>query len=225
MEFKILGPLELRRGDQPVPLRGAKQRLLLAALLLHANEVISSDRLIEALWGEHPPPTAQKALQMHVSQLRSVLEPGRSAGGAGDLLVTRPPGYELCLEDGQLDLHRFEAALGDARDAASAGDAAGAARTLSDALALWHGEPFADLAFEDFLQGEIARLAELRLTAIEDRIEADLELGLDSALIGELEQLKSQHPLRERVRRHLMLALYRAGRQAESLEEYRDTRR
>src|SRR3954449_12538864 len=122
MEFKILGPLELRRGDQQLACKGAKQRLLLAVLLLHPNEVVSSDRLIEALWGEQPPPTASKALQMHVSQLRRLLEP--------DLLVTRPPGYELRVGSDQLALTRFESVVGDARAAAAQGQTGEAARLL-----------------------------------------------------------------------------------------------
>jgi DNA-binding SARP family transcriptional activator len=225
MEFKILGPLEISRGDQPLPCKGAKQRLLLAALLLHPNEVVSSDRLIEALWGEDPPATAQKALQVHVSQLRTLLEPDRSPGGGGSVLLTRPPGYELRLEHGQLDLQRFEAAVAEAKAASALGDPHRAAQTLREAMALWHGQPLADLSFEDFLQAEIGRLEELRLTALEDLVDADLELGRHAQLVGELEQLALEHPLRERLRGQLMLALYRSGRQAEALEEYRDTRR
>jgi DNA-binding SARP family transcriptional activator len=225
MEFKILGPLEVRRGDELLSCKSPKQRLLLAVLLLRPNEVVSSDRLIEALWGDEPPATAQKALQVHVSQLRTLLEPDRSPGGAGSVLLTRPPGYELRLEPGQLDLQRFEASLAEAMAASALGDPGRAARILREALALWHGQPLADSGFEDFLQGDIARLEELRLTAIEHRIAADLELGGHAALIGELQRLASDHPLRERIRAQLMLALYRSGRQAEALEEYRDARR
>jgi DNA-binding SARP family transcriptional activator len=225
MEFKILGPLEVRRGNELLPCKSPKQRLLLAVLLLRPNEVVSSDRLIEALWGDEPPATAQKALQMHVSQLRTLLEPDRPPGGAGSVLLTRPPGYELRLEQGQLDLQRFEASLAEATAASASGDPDRAGRILRDALALWHGQPLADLGFEDFLQGDIARLEELRLTALEHRIAADLELGRHAALIGELQRLASDHPVRERIRAQLMLALYRSGRQAEALEQYRDARR
>jgi DNA-binding SARP family transcriptional activator len=223
MEFKILGPLEVRQGDRLLALSGPKQRLLLGVLLLRANEVVSSDRLIEALWGERPPETARKALQMHVSQLRDLLEPGRARGG-GRVLLTRPPGYELRLEDGELDLHLFEQAVSEARAAAKAGRVDEAALGLREALALWRGPPLADLGFESFVQDDIARLEELRVAALEDRIDADLALGRDAEVLPELESLASEHPLRERVRAQLMLALYRSGRQAEALEVYRDTR-
>jgi DNA-binding SARP family transcriptional activator/tetratricopeptide (TPR) repeat protein len=225
MDFRILGPLEVQQNGRSLPCRGAKLRLLLAVLLLHRNEVVSSDRLIEALWGDRPPATAAKALQMHVSQLRKLLEPERSVGVSGELLVTRPPGYELRVEPGQLDLDRFDGALSEARAAAASGQTDLAARTLADALGLWRGPPLADLTFEESLQPEIARLEELRLTALEDRIDADLALGRHGGLIGELEGLAAEHPLRERLRGQLMLALYRSGRQAEALDVYRETRR
>jgi DNA-binding SARP family transcriptional activator/tetratricopeptide (TPR) repeat protein len=217
MEFRILGPLEIRQNEHAVTCKGAKQRLLLAVLLLHANEVVSNDRLIEALWGEHPPPTAAKALQMHVSQLRRLLEP--------DLIATRPPGYQLRVEREQLDLAQFEAAVGEARAAAARGQTADAAARLADALALWRGPPLADLTFEEFLRPEITRLEELHMVAIEDRIDAELALARHAALVPELEAVAAEHPLRERVRGQLMLALYRSGRQAEALDVYRDTRR
>ena len=217
MEFRILGPLEIRQNEHAVTCKGAKQRLLLAALLLHANEVVSSDRLIEALWGERPPVTAAKALQMHVSQLRRLLEP--------DLLVTRPPGYELRVAREQLDLAQFETAVDDARAAADRGQTGEAASLFGEALALWRGPPLADLTFEEFLRPEITRLEELRLIAIEDRIDAELALGRHAALVPELEAAAAEHPLRERIRGQLMLALYRSGRQAEALDVYRDTRR
>src|SRR6478735_386098 len=142
MDFRILGPLELRKDGRSLACRGAKQRLLLAALLVRANEVVSSDQLVEALWGEHPPPTAAKALQVHVSQLRRLLDP--------DLLVTRPPGYELRLRDDQLDLKIFESRLATARSASAAGRTAEASSLLVEALSLWRGTPLADLTFEDF---------------------------------------------------------------------------
>jgi DNA-binding SARP family transcriptional activator len=217
MEFRILGPLEVRQSAQPVACRGGKQRLLLATLLVHANEVVSTDRLLEALWGDEPPPTAQKALQMHVSQLRRILEPG--------LLLTRPPGYELRLNGGELDLQRFEADAAQARAAAAAGRPEDASSLLGRALALWRGPALADLTFEESLQPEIARLEELRVRALEDRIEADLALGRHAAVVAELEALTTAHPLRERLRGQLMIALYRSGRQAEALDVYRETRR
>jgi DNA-binding SARP family transcriptional activator/pimeloyl-ACP methyl ester carboxylesterase len=225
MEFKILGPLEAREGDRVLACKGAKQRLLLGVLLLHANEVVSSDRLAEALWGERPPATGSKALQMHVSELRDLLEPDRARGRPGRILVTRPPGYELRVEAGQLDLQRFEHAVGEARAAARAGLPRQAADGLREALALRRGPALADLGFEDFLQSDIARLDELRLAALEDRIDADLALGRHADLPAELESLVGRHPLRERLRAQLMLALYRSGRQAEALEVYQDARR
>jgi DNA-binding SARP family transcriptional activator len=215
MEFRVLGPLEVRAGEREIACKGAKQRLLLSVLLLNANEVVSSDRLVDLLWGDDPPATT-KALQMHVSQLRRALDPG--------MLVTRAPGYELRVDQGDIDLHRFEAAVEDGRTALAEGRTADARRILDDALALWRGPPLADLTFEECLQGDIARLEELRLVALEARFDADLELGHHVDAIPELEQLAGAHPTRERLRAQLMLALYRAGRQAEALEVYRDTR-
>src|SRR3954452_2159782 len=216
MDFNILGPLEVRAGEQNVTCKSAKQRLLLSVLVLNANEVVSSDQLIDVLWGDRPPETA-KALQMHVSQLRKSLDPG--------LLVTRPPGYELRVAAGDVDLYRFETAIREGRSALAAGRPADARRILQDALALWRGPPLADLTFEECLQADIARLEELRLTALEARADADLALGDHAGVIGELERLATEHPTRERIRGQLMLALYRSGRQAEALEVYRDTRR
>jgi DNA-binding SARP family transcriptional activator len=221
MDFGILGPLEIRQDGTPLACRGTKQRLLLATLLLQPNEVVSSDRLIEALWGERPPATAQKALHVHVSQLRRVL----AAGPDGERIVTRPPGYELRVADGDLDLQRFETTVAAARAASARGQVEQASALLHDALDLWRGTPLADLTFEQFLQPEIARLEELRLAALEDRVDADLALGRHLEMIGELEGLAAEHPLRERIQGQLMVALYRSGRQAEALEVYRDTRR
>jgi DNA-binding SARP family transcriptional activator len=217
MEFRILGPLEVRHDGRPLPCKGAKQRLLLSVLLLRSHEVVSRDTLIDALWGERPPPTAPKALQMHISQLRRLLDT--------DVLVTRPPGYQLDIDGHEFDLRRFEGAVAKGRTAAAAGRPEQAASLLAKALALWRGPPLADLTFEDSLQPEIARLEELRMTAVEDRVDADLELGRHAELIAELEQLTAQQPLRERIRGQLMLALYRSGRQADALDVYADTRR
>jgi DNA-binding SARP family transcriptional activator len=211
MDFRILGPLEVRDGDRQLALGGTRQRALLGLLLLHANEVVSSDRLVDELWGEAE---GSKALQVAVSRLRKVIGP--------DLLVTRSPGYELRVAPGELDLHRFEALVAEAR---AAEDAAAASQALNRALELWRGPPLDDLSFEASLQTELARLEELRLAALEDRIEADLSLGRHREAIGELERLTALHPLRERLRGQLMLALYRSGRQAEALEVYRETRR
>lgn len=218
MEFGILGPLEVRDAGRSLPLGGAKQRALLALLLLHPNEVVPRDQLIDQLWGERPPPTAATALQVHVSQLRKTLEPN---GPPYRLLVTKPPGYLLLLADGVRDLDRFQALVREAKES----DSAEAAETLRAALDLWRGRPLADLAYEPFVQVEAGRLEELRLAALEARIGADLALGRHDELVGELEALVAEHPLRERLREHLMLALYRCGRQAESLEAYQDARR
>ena len=225
MDFRILGPLEVFDGDRPLALGGAKQRALLALLLLHANEVVSRDRLIEELWGERRLEHAAKALQVAVSRLRQTLEPDRSSGQTSGLLVTRTPGYELCLEHGQLDLQRFQDQLADGRAALAAGDPALAVDKLCAALALWRGAPLADLAYEAFAGAEIGRLEELRAEAIEDRIAAELGVGRDAELVAELEELVQRHPLRERLRGELMLALYRCGRQADALEVYQKARR
>jgi DNA-binding SARP family transcriptional activator len=215
VEFGILGPLEVRSEGQPVAVPGSKQRQLLAILLLHANEVVGSERLIEALW-QRPPASGVNALQVRVSQLRKAL----GAGGAA--LETKPSGYLLRLQPGQLDLDRFEHLVAEAQQAADPGESAA---KLREALALWRGPPLAEFAYEDFAQSALARLEERRLTALERRIDADLELGHHSEVIGELEQLNAEHPLRERPRAQLMLALYRSGRQAEALDVFQKTRR
>ncbi len=215
MDFRILGPLEVADGDSLVALTGAKQRALLAALLLRANEVVSADRLIDDLWGEQTPDSGRTALQMRISQLRKALGP------AGAVLITRPPGYILKLESGQLDLHRFERLV----EEADAADPAVAAGKLREALALWRGPPLADLSYESFAQAAIARLEELRLGALEKRIEADLALGRHADLVAELDAFATEHSLRERVRAQLMLALYRCGRQADALTVYQAARR
>src|SRR6266516_3888984 len=218
MEFRLLGPLEVRRDDGPLPVRGPKQRALLVLLLLHANETLSRERLIDELWGERPPATAPKALQVYVSQLRKLLEPDRP-------LETTATGYMLRLEPGQLDLHRFETLLAEGRSALGAGAPGQAANLLAEALSLWRGPALADLAYEPFAQTEIARLEELHLAAIEERIEAELQLGHHAELTGQLEPLVTEHPLREHLRSQLMRALYRSGRQAEALEAYHTGRR
>jgi DNA-binding SARP family transcriptional activator len=206
MEFRILGPLDAIGGGRALELGGAKQRALLAVLLLNANRVVSSDGLIDSLWEEQQPEKAQKALHVLVSQLRKALGPER--------IVTRAPGYLLRLEEGELDLGRFQRLV-----------AEGGVDQLREALALWRGPPLAEFAYERFAQPEIARLEELRQAALEQRIEADIALGRHADLIGELESLVAEHPVRERLRGHLMLALYRSGRQAEALAAYQDARR
>ena len=169
MDFRILGPLDVRDGDQAVELAGGRQRALLALLIVNANETVSTDRIVEELWGEQSPQTAPKVIQNHVSQLRR---------GLGDgLLVTEGSGYRLRVDPGSLDVDRFEELLADGRSALEQGDAESAADVLRQALALWRGTPLADVAFEPFAQAEIARLEERRLVAVEERIEADLALG------------------------------------------------
>jgi DNA-binding SARP family transcriptional activator len=216
MEFRILGPLDVREGDQAVELAGGRQRALLALLILNANETVSIDRLVEELWGENVPATAPKVVQNHVSQLRRALGDGN--------LVTEGAGYSLRLAAGSLDVDRFEELLAEGRDALGEGDPARAGELLREALALWRGLPLADVAFEEFAQAEIQRLEERRLVAIEERIEADLALGRHSDLVAELESLVAKHPLRERLRAQLMLALYRSGRQSEALTAYQEAR-
>jgi DNA-binding SARP family transcriptional activator len=213
LEFRVLGPLEVVEHGQPLALGGPKQRALLAILVLRRGDVVSADRLIDLLWGERPPATAAKTLQGYVSHLRKALGDG--------VLLTRSGGYLLAAKPEQVDAERFEAAVADARDALAVGDAARARELLVSALALWRGEPLADLAYERFAGGEVARLEEARLAALEDRIEADLALGRHRTVVGELEALVVDHPNSERLLGQLMLALYRSGRQVEALDAYR----
>ena len=216
MDYRILGPVEIRAGDRLVPLRGVHQRELLAVLLLRANEIVSSDRLIDELWEGDPPQTAAKMIQNGVSQLRKLIEP--------DVLVTRSPGYLLVVHPEEVDAVRFQRAVEQARADLGAGAAEQAAESLREALALWRGPALADCADIPFARAEAARLEELRSTATEDRIEAELELGHHADLVAELEALVARYPLRERLRAQLMVALYRSGRQAEALRVYHETR-
>jgi DNA-binding SARP family transcriptional activator/streptogramin lyase len=224
MHFRLLGPLEVVEDGRPVAVGGGKRRSLLTVLLLHANEVVSSDRLIDELWGEQPPATASKSLQVYVSQLRKEL---RSSGASpnGGPLDTRGHGYVLHVEQDGLDVKRFERLLAEAQQALDRGDSQRAAARARQALELWRGPPLAEFAYEPFAQQEIARLEELRLAALETRIDAELALGEHRRLVGELETLVREHPLRERLRAQLMLALYRSGRQAEALAAYREARK
>jgi DNA-binding SARP family transcriptional activator len=217
VKFQILGPFEVRSGERSLVVPRAKQRALLLALLLRPNEVVSTDRLIDAVWGEHPPATAMTALQGHVSQLRKLLPPDR--------LLTRAPGYVLRVEPGELDIDRLEALRQKARAALDDRRPEDAVVELREALALWRGPPLADIAYLPFAEAEIARLEELLAETIEERIHAELALGLDAELIGELEGLVRVEPFRERRRAQLMLALYRAGRQADALQVYQEGRR
>ena len=234
MDFRILGPLEVRDGSRPLSLGGEKQRAVLAILLLHRNEVVSADRLIDELWGESPPPGARRTLRAYVSRLRRALSANgpAPAGGAtsgrepGDgVLLTRGHGYVLEVLPGELDLDRFAELAERGRDALAAGRTADAARRLREALCLWRGPPLADFEYELFARAAIAQLDELRLAALEERIDADLALGHARDLVGELRDLVERHRLRERLRGQLMLALYQAGRQAEALGVYQDFRR
>ena len=211
-EFRILGPLEVEGDRGPVSLGGQRQRALLAALLLEAGRVVATDRLVDLLWGEQAPRTATTSLQNSISRLRRELGP--------DILETRPPGYVLRVDPQRIDAQRFEQLLHDARRSGPEERRA----LLVRALDLWRGPALAEFTFEPFAQPEIRRLEELRLVVREERIEADLELGRHGDVVGELEALVREHPLRETCRRQLMLALYRSGRQAEALDAYADAR-
>ena len=216
MRYGLLGPLEARDGARTVPLGGGKPRALLALLALHAGEVVSADRAIDELWGEQPPPTAAKALQVHVRALRRAL---------GDhAIVTRSPGYVLAAAADDVDAHRFERLAAAGRAALAAGDAHGAAAALQDALALWRGPALSDLAYEPFALAAAQRLDDLRLDAAEDHAEALLACGRHADALPALEAVVAAHPLRERARRLLMLALYRAGRQADALASFQAAR-
>jgi DNA-binding SARP family transcriptional activator len=216
VEFRVLGPVEVDIDGRPVPLPAAKPRALLAVLLLDRNRVVSVGRLVDELWGDEPPETATKALQGYVSQLRKAL--------GADRLLTKPPGYSLRVEDGELDLDRFELLVREGRELLGAGDSKAAAKRFDDALELWRGPPFSEFHAEPFAQDAGARLEDARLAALEERIESDLALGRHARLIPELEELVAREPLRERPRGQLMIALYRSGRQADALELYRRTR-
>jgi predicted ATPase/DNA-binding SARP family transcriptional activator len=219
LEFRILGSFEVCGEDgSALALGGRKRRALLAVLLLHRNQLVASDRLLEEVWGGSEPQQASASLQVYVSQLRKLL-------GGAEALQTRPGGYSLAVRDEQLDAARFEGLLAEARQVLAEGGAERAAGQLRRALALWRGPPLADLGYESFAQGEIARLEELRLLALELRLDAELALGHHGDLIGELETLVAEQPLRERLRGQLMLALYRSGRQADALAAFQAARR
>jgi DNA-binding SARP family transcriptional activator len=216
MQARILGSLQLEEGGRRIPMGGARQRAVLVSLLLHANEVVPSEQLLMDVWGEDSPSSAANSLQAAVSRLRRVLPRGR--------LITKAPGYLLRIFPDELDVSLFHQLVSEGHEALTVGVAERAAQTLRQALSLWQGPALADFRYEPFAQAEIVRLEELHLTCLEERIEADLALGLASVLVAELRRLVSEHPVRERLRGQLMLALYRDGRQTEALEVYREFR-
>jgi DNA-binding SARP family transcriptional activator len=221
IEFRILGPLEASTDGRLLPLGSPRQRALLALLLVHANETVARDRLIDELWAESTPATVESALHVYLSRLRRLLD----SAGAGGALVREAHGYRLRTEPDQLDANRFERLVGEGSKALAAGKPDVAVERLQRALALWRGPALADLQSEPFASAAAARLEDQRISALEQRLEADLALGRDHELIGELEPLVGEHPYRERLRAQLMLALYRSGRQVDALRVYQEARR
>jgi len=219
MEVRVLGPLEVRVDGRAMAIRGARPRAVLAVLALQAGRPVSAERLAVALWGEDAPQGAVKTVQVHVSRLRKAL--GDSSGA---LLATTPAGYRLVLGPDELDAERFERTVAAGREVLTAGDADRAASMLRAALALWRGAPLEEFGWAPFAPIEMRRLEELRLAAVELRVEADLAAGRRAELVPELQRLTTDHPSRERLHAHLMVALYRSGRQAEALEAYRHAR-
>jgi DNA-binding SARP family transcriptional activator len=219
VEVLLLGPFELRLAGRPIALTAYKQRVLVAVLALRAGDPVRRDELIDALWGERPPSTVEKGLNVLVARVRQVL------GESGDILRRDTSGYALMLAPDAVDAHRFERMHAEGRRALEHGDPAKARGLLREALELWRGSALGELAGAEFVQGEVRRLEELRLVALEDRVDADVAAGEDAALVSELAALTALHPFRERLHGQLMLALYRSGRQAEALEHYRRTHR
>ena len=216
MEYRILGQFTVWDEGRELPLGGVRQRSVLAILLLHANELVPATMLVDELWGAQPPPTANKTVQVYVSRFRKTL--------GEDVIETRPTGYLLRLEASALDALRFEALLEQGRRLLAEGAPEEAGAVLREGLALWRGPPLADFRHEQFARNEIGRLEELRLVALEQRLEADLALGRGPEVVGELEVLVRENPFRENLCRLLILALYRAGRQADALAVYRNAR-
>jgi DNA-binding SARP family transcriptional activator len=224
LRFRILGPLEVSENGQVLPLGAPKERTLLATLLLRANRVVATDRLIEMLWGAAPPNTARATVQTYVLRLRRTLQPVQGSPSE-PVIATRAPGYFLQVRPDRVDLHQFERLVGEARAAMANGDAGQAAERLRQALELWRGPALGEVAsMSPLLMGEAARLEEAHHAALEERIEAELALGWHARLIGELEALVAEQPLRERSHGQLMLALYRSGRKAEALAAYQAAR-
>jgi DNA-binding SARP family transcriptional activator len=217
MDFRILGPLDVVGPDGPIGIDGGKIRALLELLLLHANEVIPGDRLVDSLWGETPSDSAEHAVEVYVSRLRRAL--------GQDRIETHPPGYRIRVEPGELDLHRFDTLTAEARAAFDADDAALAVRLFQEAEVLWRGPALAELRSLDRARPEITRLDELRLAATTARIDAMLAMGRNAEVVPELEQLVAEHPFQEGLRAQHMLALYRSGRQVEALDAYQTARK
>src|SRR6266566_1688606 len=225
IDFLILGPLEARRDGRPLKLGSIKHRMLLAKLLLHANQVISTDELIDTVWGERPPPTVRQSLQNHVAALRRVIEQADTPAGQPRALLTRDPGYLLQVGPDQIDLHRFRRMVDQGRAALEGSEPWTATKLLHEAVALWRGPVLADVVAAGVSWPELAGIDELEIGAVETRIEADLIAGRHAELVGELEALIRLHPLREHLHGQMMLALYRSGRQADALRAYRYARR
>jgi len=218
VQFNVLGPLELRRAGETVDLGSHKQKSLLALLLIHRNQVVSTDRILDELWGEGGA-DKQNALWVHVSNLRTALEPDRPARSEGTLLLTRAPGYLLQVDPEEVDVAIFERLLAEGRGLASH-DPSAASLVFAESLSMWRGRALDDFSYESFAQTEIHRLNSLRLDAVEGRVEADLARGLSHQLVGELEGLVRENPYREQLTALLMTALYRSRRQAEALRAY-----
>ena len=219
MEYRVLGKLEVLRDGHPVDLGAFRQRALLALLLTAPNSVFSTDQILDELWGDAGGVDKQNALWVYVSGLRKALEPDREKRTEGSILLTRAPGYLIEAAAEQIDSLRFERMVSEGRALADV-DPAAASLVLGESLALWRGRAFEEFTYESFAQAEIARLEELRLEAVELRLDADLQRGLSRELISELESLVRQHPLREHMTGQLMLALYRSSRQADALRAY-----
>jgi DNA-binding SARP family transcriptional activator len=223
MDFRVLGPLEVWGGDRPLSLGGAKQRALLAMLLLDANRVVSTDSLAAALWGEVAPERAESALEVHVAALRKLLDPERDRRAPG-VLVTRAPGYLLRVDPEDVDRDRFERLVDEGRRAMDT-DPSTAAERLREAEALWRGGALCDVDLEGAARATVRRLDEERLSAIEDRVHLELQLGRHAAMVAELARLVTAHPERERLHAQRMLALYRCGLRTEALTAYHEARR
>ena len=220
MEYRILGPLEVLEDGRPLGLGRLKERVVLGLLLLHANEFVSRDRLIDELWGAAPPPTARKAVNVYVSKLRKTL-----SRDGHDPITTADGGYRLVVDPESLDVERVRSLRARANERVATGDAAAASKFLQQALMVWRGPTLAGLPLESVAREEVAQLDELRLMVLMDRIDCDLAQGRHEHVLGELQVLVREHPLRERFRSQQMLALYRADRQADALDAYAEARR